>query len=276
MSFAFFFNSIVLGIIEGVTEFLPISSTGHLIVAGSILGYDADAHSTFFISIQLGAILAVCWEYRRRLTHVALTLHKDPLSRKLVANLIIAMIPAAVVGLIAKKAIETRLFAPVPVSIALIVGALVIFIAERYYRRHPASVRIHSVDEMSWKDALKVGFAQMFSLIPGTSRSGATIIGGMLFGISRVAATDFSVFLASPVMFCATFYSLLTDPNTLASRNDWIFLAIAFVFSFISAFLCVRWLLRYVSSNTFIPFAWYRIAFGIFILAMFFGGVIQW
>ncbi|MDR0587414.1 MAG: undecaprenyl-diphosphate phosphatase [Burkholderiales bacterium] len=271
-----FLFAVFLGIVEGITEFLPISSTGHLIVAGAPFGYTADNYATFFISIQLGAILAVCWEYRARLIHVALTLHTSSASRRLIVNLLVAMLPASIVGVLLKETLEHYLFAPVPVACALIVGAIVIFIAEKRYRRSANAVRIQSTDDIRWTDALKVGLAQVFALIPGTSRSGSTIIGAMLFGFSRVAATEFSFFLAIPVMFAATFYSLWKDGKMLSSLHDSLFLAVGFVFAFISAFFCVRWLLRYISCHDFIPFAWYRIGFGVFILVTWYANVIVW
>jgi undecaprenyl-diphosphatase len=194
----------ILGIVEGLTEFLPVSSTGHLIVAGSLLGYTGEQAKLFEIVIQAGAILAVCWEYRVKLFNVARGIFSERAAQRFVANLFIAFLPAAALGLVFGNAIKARLFAPVPVAAAFVVGAFVILWVERRQRSRPGTVRIDKVDDMRWPDALKVGFAQAFALIPGTSRSGATIMGGMLIGLSRQAATEFSFFLAIPTLFAAT------------------------------------------------------------------------
>jgi undecaprenyl-diphosphatase len=267
--------ALILGIVEGLTEFLPISSTGHLIVAGSLLGYTGERAKVFEIVIQAGAILAVCWEFRARLVHAVAGLGSDPRAQRFVLNLIVAFIPAAVLGLLFAKVIKRYLFAPLPVALAFIVGAFVILWAEHRRKAMPSTVRIDDVDEMRWTDALKVGIAQAFALIPGTSRSGATIIGGMLFGLSRPAATQFSFFLAIPTLLAACVYDFLKN-RALFSASDLQGLAIGFVAAFISAFFCVRWLLRYVSRHDFIPFAWYRIAFGILILATAWAGLVDW
>ena len=198
--------ALLLGIVEGLTEFLPISSTGHLIVAGSLLGYTGEQAKVFEIVIQAGAILAVCWEFRARLVAVARGLFRDPRANRFVVNLAIAFLPAALLGLLFGSYIKASLFAPVPVAIAFVAGAFVILWAERRQRARPDTVRIDDVDAMRWTDALKVGCAQAFALIPGTSRSGATIIGGMLFGLSRRAATEFSFFLAIPTLLAACVY----------------------------------------------------------------------
>ncbi|MEO5765997.1 MAG: undecaprenyl-diphosphate phosphatase [Casimicrobiaceae bacterium] len=267
--------ALVLGIVEGVTEFLPISSTGHLIVAGSLLGYTGDQAKVFEIVIQAGAILAVCWEFRARLAKVLRGLATDPVAQRFALNLAVAFMPAAVLGLAFGKAIKAVLFAPVPVAMAFIVGALVILWVERRQRRTPGEVRIDDVDQMRWSDALKVGIAQAFALIPGTSRSGATIIGGMLFGLSRRAATEFSFFLAIPTLFAATGYELVKN-RALLSTADLPAFGVGFAAAFVSAFLCVRWLIRYVSRNDFVPFAWYRIAFGAMILLTAYAGIVHW
>jgi undecaprenyl-diphosphatase len=269
------FTALVLGIVEGLTEFLPVSSTGHLIVAGSLLGYVGDQAKMFEIVIQAGAILAVCWEYRVRLSEALRGLGSDPRAQRFALNLLVAFLPAAVIGLALGKAIKAHLFAPVPVACAFIVGAFVILWVERRQKQHPATVRIDSVDAMTWADALKVGFAQCLALIPGTSRSGATIIGGMLFGLSRVAATEFSFFLAIPTLFAATGYSLWKDGALLSAGSLPAFGA-GFAAAFISAFACVRWLIRYVSHHDFVPFAWYRIAFGAMILLTAWAGLVTW
>lgn len=267
--------ALLLGIVEGLTEFLPVSSTGHLIVAGSLLGYTGDQAKTFEIVIQAGAILAVCWEFRARLGRVLAGLFTDAKAQRFAVNLAIAFLPAAILGLVSGKAIKAHLFAPVPVAVAFVVGAFVILWAERRQRLRPDAVRIDDVDAMRWTDALLVGCAQAFALVPGTSRSGATIIGGMLFGISRVAATEFSFFLAIPTLFAATGYSIWKDATLVAARDVPAF-GLGFVAAFVSAFACVRWLIRYVSHHDFVPFAWYRIAFGAIVLVTAYAGVVRW
>lgn len=267
--------ALLLGIVEGLTEFLPVSSTGHLIVAGSLLSYTGEQAKTFEIVIQAGAILAVCWEYRAKLIAVLRGLARDRTAQRFTVNLLVAFLPAAVLGLVFAKAIKAHLFAPMPVAVAFVAGAFVILWAERRQKARPETVRIASVDAMTWIDALKVGFAQALALIPGTSRSGATIIGGMLFGMSRVAATEFSFFLAIPTLFAATGYSLWKDA-TLLSPQALPGFGVGFVAAFVSAFACVRWLIRYVSHHDFLPFAWYRIAFGAVILATAYAGVVRW
>ena len=267
--------ALILGIVEGLTEFLPVSSTGHLIVAGSLLGYTGEQAKVFEIVIQAGAILAVCWEYRARLVAAVVGLPTRPEAQRFVFNLLLAFLPAAILGLLFSKLIKRHLFAPVPVALAFVVGALVILWAERRQRVAPSTIRIDSVDAMRWPDALKVGIAQAFALIPGTSRSGATIIGGMVFGLSRPAATEFSFFLAIPTLFAACTYEFVRN-RALLSTADLQAFGIGFVAAFISAFLCVRWLIRYVSRHDFVPFAWYRIAFGILILATAWSGSVRW
>ena len=269
------FVALILGVVEGLTEFLPVSSTGHLIVAGSLLGYTGERAKVFEIVIQAGAILAVCWEFRARLTSAVAGLGRDPVAQRFVVNLAVAFVPAAVLGLLFAKAIKRYLFAPLPVALAFIVGALVILWVERHVRAKPSSVRIGDVDDMRWTDALKIGCAQAFALIPGTSRSGATIIGGMLFGLSREAATRFSFFLAIPTLLAACAYDFLKN-RALLSTQDLQAFALGFVAAFVAAFLCVRWLIRYVSRHDFTPFAWYRIAFGLLILATAWSGIVDW
>ncbi|HLX30343.1 MAG TPA: undecaprenyl-diphosphate phosphatase [Casimicrobiaceae bacterium] len=267
--------ALILGIVEGLTEFLPVSSTGHLIVAGSLLGYTGERAKVFEIVIQAGAILAVCWEYRARLIATVGGLASDRVAQRFAINIAIAFVPAAVLGLLFEKAIKQRLFAPLPVALAFIVGAFVILWVERRRRATLSTVRIDDVDAMRWTDALAVGFAQAFALIPGTSRSGATIIGGMLLGLSRPAATRFSFFLAIPTLLAACAYDFLKN-RALFAAQDLEGLAIGFVAAFAAAFLCVRWLIRYVSRHDFIPFAWYRIAFGLLILATAWSGLVDW
>lgn len=290
MDLIFLIKAVVLGVVEGLTEFLPISSTGHLILVGDLLHFKDGHGNAFEIIIQFGAILAVCWEYRQKLWHVAISLGGRASSRRFVLNLVIATIPAAVLGIIFGKYIKSYLFAPIPVALAFIGGALVIFLAEKMQARHSivheqarqGSRPIDSVDDLNPFDALKVGIAQCAALIPGTSRSGATIIGGMLFGLPRTVATEFSFFLAIPVIGGATLYELLKlakAPSTLsvASASDFtLALILGFIAAFIAAFICVRWLIHYVASHTFIPFAWYRIIFGVFILITSYTGLIAW
>ncbi len=268
-------TALVLGIVEGLTEFLPVSSTGHLIVSGSLLGYTGDQAKVFEIVIQAGAILAVCWEYRVRLLAVLAGLASDPRAQRFAVNLAVAFMPAAVLGLAFGKVIKSHLFSPVPVACAFVVGAVVILWAERRQRARPNAVRITSVDDMRWPDALKVGFAQALALVPGTSRSGATIIGGMLFGLSRTAATEFSFFLAIPTLIGAGAYSLYKE-RALLSMADLPMFGVGLLFSFLSAWVCVRWLLRYIATHNFVPFAWYRIVFGFVVLATAWSGVVTW
>jgi undecaprenyl-diphosphatase len=265
----------ILGVVEGVTEFLPVSSTGHLIVAGSLLDYTGEKAKLFEIVIQAGAIFAVCWEYRAKLLAVAAGIFRDRGAQRFVLNLLIAFLPAAILGLAFGSAIKANLFAPVPVAAAFIAGALVIFWAEWRMQRNPGAVRIDSVDDMRWPDALKVGIAQAFALIPGTSRSGATIIGGMLFGLSRTAATEFSFFLAIPTLFAATGYEFVRNRHLLVG-SDLSMVGVGFVTAFVSAFFVIRGLLRYVAHHDFVPFAWYRIAFGLVILGTGYTGLVQW
>ncbi len=271
MDFTPLLHALILGIVEGLTEFLPISSTGHLILAGDLLKFNDERGKLFHIVIQSGAILAVCWEYRAKIGSVIGGLGSDPQAWRFVRNLAIAFTPLAVLGLLFGKAIKATLFQPVPVAIAFIVGAFVILWAER--REH--TVRITSVDHLNALDALKLGIAQAFALIPGTSRSGATIIGGLLFGLSRRAATEFSFFLAIPTLLIATLYELYKE-RALLNFDDIGMWVVGFVASFVSAFLCVRWLLRFISTHDFTVFAWYRIAFGIVVIVTWQLGLVDW
>ncbi len=266
-----YFQALVLGIVEGLTEFLPISSTGHLIIAGQLLGFNDDKAKVFDIVIQSGAMLAIVWEYRVRFTSVLKRLPSDPAARRFVTNLLVAFLPAAVLGLAFNKLIKEHLFFAVPVAVAFIVGGLIIL----WVDRRAVQARVATVDDMTWSDALKVGIAQAFALIPGTSRSGATIIGGMLFGLSRRAATEFSFFLAVPTLVAAAAYSLYKERALLHAADLGPF-AVGFVVSFIAAFLCVRWLLRYIVSHDFTLFAWYRIVFGAVVLATAYLDLIDW
>ena len=266
---------IIMGIVEGLTEFLPISSTGHLILAGSLLNFTGEKVKVFEIVIQAGAMLAVCWEYRHRIIDVIRNFSSDAAARRFVANLLVAFLPAVVLGLMFGKLIKAHLFAPVPVALAFIVGAFIILIVERRNRLNEDRLRIHTVDEMTMLDAFKVGCAQCFALIPGTSRSGASIIGGMAFGLSRQAATEFSFFLAIPTLFGATIYSLYKE-RALLSVADLPMFGVGALAAFISAFFCVRWLLRYISTHDFTIFVWYRIVFGALILVTSATGWVVW
>ena len=273
------FKALILGIVEGLTEFLPISSTGHLILVGDLLNFNDERGKAFEIIIQFGAILAVCWEYRERLLSVTNTLFSSKQSQKFVLHVVIACIPAMGLGLIFGKFIKAHLFSPVPVASAFIVGAFVIFWAE--YRQTKASTmkQVDNIDQLTALDALKVGLAQCAALIPGTSRSGATIIGGMLFGLPRAVATEFSFFLAIPVIGGATAYELLKIANSSHAFGFAEFaptLLVGFVAAFISAFICVRWLIHYVAHHNFIPFAWYRIIFGVLVLVTSYTGLVAW
>jgi len=262
----------IMGIVEGLTEFLPISSTGHLILAGSLLGFDDDKAKVFDIAIQTGAIFAVVLVFWHKIHSTVVALPRQPKARRFALNVLIAFLPAVVLGLLFGKAIKAHLFTPTVVASTFIIGGFIILWAER---RPPGSVRIENVDDMTPWDALKVGLVQCFAMIPGTSRSGSTIIGGMLLGLSRKAATDFSFFLAIPTLIGAGAYSLYTE-RALLSMADIPLFAVGLVFSFLSAWLCVRWLLRYISTHDFVPFAWYRIAFGIVVLATAWSGVVVW
>jgi undecaprenyl-diphosphatase len=262
-----FAHALLLGVVEGLTEFLPISSTGHLIVVSDLLGLNDEKSKVFDIVIQLGAILAVCWEYRARFARAFSGLATDPVQQRFAANLAVAFVPAAVVGLAFQSQIKAYLFNPVSVAVALVVGAIAIFAIERWYRKHGAP-RVNSVDEMTWKDALKVGLAQCLSLIPGTSRSGATIMGGMVFGLSRQVATEFSFFLSVPIMFAASGYQMVKY-RALFSAADLAPFAVGFVVSFVAALLAVRALIRYIARHDFNAFAWYRIGLGLVVLAYF-------
>jgi undecaprenyl-diphosphatase len=271
MDFLLLFKALILGVVEGLTEFLPISSTGHLILAGDLLDFNDEKGKIFEIVIQTGAMLAVVWEYRTRFLGVLSGLGRDPAARRFVFNLLVAFMPAAVLGLAFGKYIKAALFKPVPVAIAFIAGGFVILWAERRVHR----VTVESVDEMRWPDALKVGIAQAFALIPGTSRSGATIIGGLLFGLSRKAATEFSFFLAVPTLIAAGAYDFYKH-RALFEPADLGMFAVGMSVSFVAAFLCVRWLLRYIMHHDFTVFAWYRIAFGIVVLATAWTGAVNW
>ena len=264
-------KALLLGIVEGVTEFLPVSSTGHLIIAGQLLGFNDEKGKIFEIVIQTGAMFAIIWEYRARFGHALAGLARDERSRRFFLNLAIAFLPAAVLGLTLGQWIKALLFRPLPVAAAFIVGGLIILWVER----RPRPARIDHVDDMSALDAFKVGIAQAFALIPGTSRSGATIIGGMLFGLSRRAATEFSFFLAVPTLIAAGAYDWWRHRALFSAADAPLFL-VGGASAFVSAFLCVRWLLRYIATHDFKGFAWYRIVFGAVVLITAYAGIVDW
>jgi undecaprenyl-diphosphatase len=271
MDFILLGKALILGIVEGLTEFLPISSTGHLILVGDLLDFNDEKGKIFEIVIQCGAILAVCWEYRVKIGSVLANLPRERSAQRFAVNLLVAFVPVAILGLLFGKAIKAALFKPIPVAIAFIAGGLIILWAER--RKH--SITVDSIDDMTWKDALKVGLAQCLALIPGTSRAGSTIIGGLFFGLSRRAATEFSFFLAIPTLFAATLYEVVKYRHLFHGGDLGLFL-VGSVTSFISAFLCVRWLLRFISHHDFSAFAWYRIAFGLVVLGTDYAGLVNW
>ena len=265
-------KTIILGIVEGLTEFLPVSSTGHLILVGDLLNFNDDKGKLFEIIIQVGAILAVCWEYRAKIIAVIMGLPSQKSAQKFTFNLIIAFMPLAGLGLLFGKYIKAVLFKPIPVALAFIIGAFVIIWAEK--REH--KIRICEIEDLSWLDAFKVGVAQAFALIPGTSRSGATIIGGLLFGLSRKAATEFSFFLAIPTLIVASIYDFYKNRDLLDGATDAPYFAIGLIAAFLSALLAIKALLRYISQHDFIVFAWYRIVFGLIILATSYSGLVRW
>lgn len=272
-------KAVILGVVEGLTEFLPISSTGHLILVGDLLEFNDDRGKAFEVIIQFGAILAVCWEFREKLFKVTESFSSSPDARRFVFNLLIASVPAMGMAFLFGKYIKAVLFQPIPVASAFILGALIIFWVERRQQKiMPTVSHIKSVDDLKPLDALKVGLAQCAALIPGTSRSGATIIGGMLFGLPRAVATEFSFFLAISVIGGATAYELLKlwKASVSFSGDFTLAIAVGFISAFISAFICVRWLIHYVAHHNFIPFAWYRIIFGLLVLITSYTGLIAW
>ncbi|HWS74809.1 MAG TPA: undecaprenyl-diphosphate phosphatase [Quisquiliibacterium sp.] len=268
-------KAVILGVVEGLTEFLPISSTGHLILASSLLGFSGEKEKLFSVAIQTGAMLSVIWYYRRRIASVVSGLGSDPAARRFAANVVIAFLPAAVLGVLFGRYIKAWLFHPVPVASAFIVGGLVILWVERVHGRAGRAPRIDSVDELGPRDALKLGIAQAFALIPGTSRSGATIIGGMLFGLSRRAATEFSFYLAIPTLIGAGVYDSWKYRHLLTMADVPLF-GVGLLFAFLSALACVHWLIRYVASHDFVVFAWYRIVFGLVVLGTAWSGLVTW
>ena len=266
------FKAAVMGVVEGLTEFLPISSTGHLILAGALLGFDDDKAKVFDIAIQTGAILAVIIVYWQKISSTVRALPHSADAQRFALNVFIAFVPAVVLGLLFGKAIKANLFTPEVVATTFIIGGFIILWAER---RRAHEVRIGEVEDMRWQDALKVGLVQCLAMIPGTSRSGATIIGGMLLGMSRKAATDFSFYLAIPTLIGAGAYSLYKD-RALLSLADAPLFGVGLVFSFLSAWVCVRWLLKFISTNSFEVFAWYRIVFGLVVLGTSYSGLVTW
>ncbi len=281
MDWMLLIKAAVMGVVEGLTEFLPISSTGHLILAGALLGFDDEKAKVFDIAIQTGAIFAVVLVFWEKIRGTVLALPSQRMARRFALNIFIAFLPAVVLGLLFGKIIKAYLFIPTVVASTFILGGLVILWVERWGRQslqdaHPDDqARIVNVESMSPLDALKVGLVQCLAMVPGTSRSGATIIGGMLLGLSRKAATEFSFYLAIPTLIGAGVYSLYKE-RALLSLADVPLFAVGLVFSFISAWLCVRWLLRYISTHNFVPFAWYRIAFGAVVLITAQQGWILW
>ncbi|MFV0456551.1 MAG: undecaprenyl-diphosphate phosphatase [Pseudomonas sp.] len=265
------FQALILGVVEGITEFLPVSSTGHQIIVADLIGFGGERALAFNIIIQLGAILAVVWEYRRKIIDIVVGLPKEQQAQKFTVNLLVAFMPAVVLGVAFADLIHEYLFNPITVATALVIGGVVMLWAEKRQHR----IQAETVDDMHWTHALKVGFAQCLALVPGTSRSGATIIGGLLFGLSRKAATEFSFFLAMPTMVGAAVYSGYKY-RELFQPDDFMVFAIGFVTSFVFAMLAVRALLKFIGNHSYAAFAWYRIAFGIIILATWQFGVIDW
>lgn len=273
-------KSAAMGIVEGLTEFLPVSSTGHLILVGALLNFDGQNVKVFEITIQTGAILAVMWQYRERLLNTVAGITRDRISQRFAFNLLIAFLPAACVGLLLGPFIKATLFQPLSVAAAFIIGGFIILWVERRQRHtidgaSSRCYRVQTVDEIAWPDALKVGLTQCLALIPGTSRSGATIIGAMIFGFSRPAATEFSFHLGIPTLLAAAGYSLLQAREALSVEDLPIF-GTGLAFSFIAALVCIRWLIRYVSMHDFSAFAWYRIAFGGVVIVTAATGWISW
>ncbi|MBK7547782.1 MAG: undecaprenyl-diphosphate phosphatase [Rhodoferax sp.] len=275
MDIALLIKAAIMGIVEGLTEFLPISSTGHLILAGALLGFDDDKAKVFDIAIQTGAILAVIIVYWQKIRDTVVALPTQKQAQRLALNVLIAFLPAVVMGLLFGKAIKAHLFTPVVVATTFIIGGFIILWAEKRQSNVATAARIQDADDMTFMDAVKVGLVQCLAMIPGTSRSGATIIGGMLLGLSRKAATDFSFYLAIPTLIGAGAYSLLKE-RALLSMADAPLFGVGLLFSFISAWLCIRWLLKFIATHSFVGFAYYRIAFGLVVLATAWSGTVKW
>ena len=268
-------KAFILGIVEGLTEFLPISSTGHLILAGALLGWSDQKAKLFDVAIQTGAMFAIIWYYRVRIGATLSGMFSDPVAKRFAINVLIAFMPAALLGICFAGVIKTHLFKPVPVAMAFIIGGLIIFWVEHRHRVQRMRPRVHDLDDLTPADAVKLGFAQAFSLIPGTSRSGATIIGGMLFGLSRKTATEFSFFLAIPTLIGAGIYDTFKYRSILSLADVPLF-AVGLATAFFSALVCVHWLIRFVASHSFVAFAWYRIIFGLIVLLTAATGVVDW
>ncbi len=264
-----------MGIVEGLTEFLPISSTGHLILVGSLLEMNDAKAKVFDIAIQTGAIFAVILVYWQKIRDTVVGLPTEKQAQRLALNVLVAFMPAVILGLLFGKTIKAHLFNPVVVASAFIVGGFIILWAENRHKNKAASARVEDADSMTLMDALKVGVVQCFAMIPGTSRSGATIIGGMLLGMSRKASTDFSFYLAIPTLIGAGVYSLYKE-RALLSLADLPMFSVGLLFSFLSAWVCIRWLLRYIASHSFVVFAWYRIVFGLLVLLTAHMGWVNW
>ena len=275
MDIALLIKAAIMGIVEGLTEFLPISSTGHLILAGALLGFDDDKAKVFDIAIQTGAILAVIIVYWKKIRDTVVALPTQKSAQRFALNVLIAFLPAVVLGLLFGKAIKAHLFTPVVVATTFIIGGFIILWAEKRQANVATAARIQSADDMTLMDALKVGLVQCLAMIPGTSRSGATIIGGMFLGLSRKAATDFSFYLAIPTLIGAGAYSLFKE-RALLSMADMPLFGVGLLFSFVSAWLCIRWLLKFIATHSFVGFAWYRIAFGLVVLATAWSGAVKW
>ncbi len=276
MDIVLLIKAAIMGVVEGLTEFLPISSTGHLILTGSLLGLTDERDKVFEVAIQTGAIFAVILVYWQKIRATICGLGKNEGANRLFANVLIAFFPAVVLGLLFGKYIKAHLFNPLVVASAFIVGGIIIWAVERRPQaQNPDSGRVQSVDDLGYFDALKVGLVQCLAMVPGTSRSGATIIGGMLLGLSRKAATDFSFFLAIPTLIGAGAYDLYKN-RALMTLDYLPVFGVGLLFAFLSAYLCVRWLLKYISSHTFTVFAWYRIAFGLVILLTWHMGWVNW
>lgn len=268
-------KAFILGIVEGLTEFLPISSTGHLILAGALLGWSDQKAKLFDVAIQTGAMFAIIWYYRSKIAHTITGVSSDPVARRFAINILIAFLPAAAVGVLFASMIKAHLFKPVPVALAFIAGGLIIFWVEYLHRVQRLRPRIHDLDELTPRDAVKLGIAQAFSLIPGTSRSGAMIIGGMVLGLSRKTATEFSFFLAIPTLIGAGVYDTFQYRSILSSADIPLF-AVGLTTAFFSALICVHWLIRFVASHSFVAFAWYRIIFGAIVLLTAATGAVNW
>jgi undecaprenyl-diphosphatase len=268
-------KAFILGIVEGLTEFLPISSTGHLILAGALLGWTDQKAKLFDVAIQTGAMFAIIWYYRVKIGATLSGMFSDPTAKRFATNVLIAFVPAALIGVLFAGKIKAHLFKPVPVALAFIIGGLIIFWVEHRQRTQRIRPRVFDLDDLTPRDALKLGVAQAFSLIPGTSRSGATIIGGMLFGLSRKTATEFSFFLAIPTLIGAGIYDTFKYRDILSTADIPLF-AVGLTTAFFSALVCVHWLIRFVASHSFVAFAWYRIIFGVIVLLTATTGLVNW